>query len=115
MPMSFGQGLQSIVCMLSLDTPDLVGAPRMVPQLHARGKRYTSDAFHIRVLLLADHSVRQHHKSRRDAEQYLLAIMNIVSGMVEVACDVVEAHATAANLTGLCFERYSQLQMVEGE
>lgn len=100
--------------MLSLDTPDLVGAPRVVPQVHARRKRYTSDAFHIRVLLLADHSVRQHHKSRRDAEQYLLAIMNIVSGMVEVVCDAVEAHATAANVTGgLCFERYLQQQMVE--
>lgn len=42
------------------------------------------DAFRIRVLLVADQSVRQHHSSRDEAEQYLLAIMNIVSGMVEM-------------------------------
>lgn len=42
------------------------------------------DAFHIRVLLVADQSVRQHHNSRDEAEDYLLAIMNIVSGMVEI-------------------------------
>ena len=44
------------------------------------------DAFRIRVLLVADQSVRQHHNSRDEAENYLLAIMNIVSGMVEIVC-----------------------------
>lgn len=65
-------------CAYSL-TSDLTDTPRFVPQLHDRSKRNTVDAFRIRVLLLADHSVHQHHNSRDEAEKYLLAIMNIVS------------------------------------
>ena len=64
--------------------PLYIDALRFVPQLPDRRKRSTMDAFHIRVLLVADQSVRQHHNSRDEAEDYLLAIMNIVSGMVEI-------------------------------
>ena len=71
--------------------PLYIDAPRFVPQLPDRRKRSTMDAFHIRVLLVADQSVRQHHNSRDDAEDYLLAIMNIVSDMVEIVW-LVYAH-----------------------